>query len=136
MDDSVFPNFYRILGLEANASLIEMKQRYHQLSLKYHPDKNQTASNQDFLQVQLAFKILSDPILKQQYDLQFVTNSSKSFAIHDQVSLDELEFDGCVYELNCRCGGIFKLSKEATDLTLTILCVSCDTCSLCISVTL
>ncbi len=137
MDIADFPDFYRILGVESSASLVDMKQRYHELSLIYHPDKNQTASSKDFLQVKLAFQILSDPNLKQHYDLQYVAQTNKSVAIHDQVSLSELEFDGCsVYESPCRCGGSFKLYKEATELPLTTVCVTCDTCSLCISVTL
>ena len=135
MDISDFPNFYQILGVESNASLSEVKQRYHQLSLKYHPDKNLSA-NDDFLQVKLAYKVLSDPSLKQHYDLQYVTQANHSVTIHDQVSLDELEFDGYVYELTCRCGGSFKLCKELIELSLTKVCISCDTCSLCISVTL
>ena len=131
-----FPDFYRVLGVEADASPTDIKLRYHQLSLKYHPDKNQTATNEEFLKVKSAFQVLSDPNLKQHYDLQYVAHKNKSVAIHDQLSLSELDFDGCVYESNCRCGGNFILFKEATELSLAAIYVTCDTCSLCIMVTL
>ncbi len=35
-------NNYQILGLNSNASDSEVKRRYKQLALKYHPDKNET----------------------------------------------------------------------------------------------
>lgn len=135
MDSVDFPDFYRILGVEANASALEIKHRYHELSRKLHPDKNQT-TNEEFLKVKSAFQILSDPVLKNHYDLQYVAYTNNAVAIHDQVSLSELDFDGTVYELSCRCGGTFKLFKESTELTLTTVCVTCDTCSLCIVVNL
>ncbi|KAK4002767.1 hypothetical protein OUZ56_004569 [Daphnia magna] len=136
MNITNFPNFYRVLGVESNASLADMKQRYHQLCLKYHPDKNQGANNEDFIKVQLAFQVLSDPNLKQHYDVQHVAHTNKCVAIHDQMSISELNFDGSVYETNCRCGGSFVLFKEATELSLAEIYVTCDTCSLCISVAL
>ena len=131
-----FPDFYKVLGVETDASLADMKLRYHQLSLKCHPDKNETATSDDFLKIKLAFQVLCDPNLKQHYDLQYVAHKNKSVAIHDQLSLNELDFDGCVYESTCRCGGNFILFKEATELSLAACYVTCDTCSLCILITL
>lgn len=136
MDITDFPDYYQVLGVESNASLTDVKQRYHQLSLKYHPDKNQGANNEDFLKIKLAFQVLSDPNLKQHYDLQYVAHTNKCVAVHDQMSVRELDFDGSVYESSCRCGGSFILFKEATELSLAAIYVTCDTCSLCISVTL
>ena len=139
MDIVDFPDFYRILGIDCNASLATIKQKYHQLSLQYHPDKNQSkdSSGNAFVKVNEAFKVLTEPKLKQEYDLQYVAHTNRSaVAIHDQVSLDELEFDGTCYVMRCRCGGVFFLTKEASELPLSSLCVSCDTCSLCISVSL
>ena len=139
MDIVDFPDFYKILGIDSNANLAIIRQKYHQLSLQFHPDKNQTqnSSGMDFVKINEAFKVLSEPKLKQEYDLQYVAQANRSaVAIHDQVELDELEFDGSSHVMQCRCGGVFILTKEASDLPLPSLCVSCDTCSLCISVTL
>jgi preprotein translocase subunit Sec63 len=33
-------NYYKVLGVEKNASEREIKRAYHQLARKYHPDKN------------------------------------------------------------------------------------------------
>lgn len=139
MDIVDFPDFYNILGIDSNASPSTIRQKYHQLSLLFHPDKNQAQdhSGKDFVKINQAFKVLSEPKLKQEYDLQYVAHANRSVvAIHEQVELDELEFDGSCYLLQCRCGGGFILTKEASDLPLPSLSVSCDTCSLCISVTL
>lgn len=137
MEENQFPDYYKTLGVESNANLAELKHSYHQLSLKYHPDKTQDKDTEEFIKVKLAFKILSDANLKQHYDEQYVAfTNNKLVAVHDRLSLQELTLNGDVYESSCRCGGSFVLVKEATELSLTSLYVSCDTCSLCISVDL
>lgn len=136
MDRQVeFPDFYRILGIENDASATVIKQRYHQLSLQLHPDKTKN-KNEDFVRVNLAYQVLSQPELKQEYDLQYVAHTNASVAIHDQLLLEDLELEDSAYTLQCRCGGIFSLPKATAELPLPMVYVSCDTCSLCISISL
>ena len=142
MSDTVeFPDFYRILEIDSSASLAAIKQKYHQLSLKHHPDKQQGQTpakdcEKEFVTLNLAYKVLSNPELKHEYDVQYAARASNSVPIHDQISLDEMELQDSSYRIPCRCGGVFQLSKEAADLPLPSVCVNCDTCSLCISVQL
>lgn len=49
---------YEILGLHANATLEEIKSAYRNLSLKYHPDRNQNNMNEKFKQIIEAYNIL------------------------------------------------------------------------------
>ena len=65
-------NFYKELGLEENASIVEIKSAYRLLAKKYHPDTG--GNNEKFLAIQIAWETLNDPQKK---------------AIHDQTLLDQ-----------------------------------------------
>lgn len=51
---------YKVLGLQDNAPLKEIKQAYRTLSLRYHPDKNRHDSNasQKFKEITEAYQFL------------------------------------------------------------------------------
>ncbi|KAK6867996.1 putative J domain-containing protein [Candida tropicalis] len=73
-----FPDIdpYEILGVDKNASPVDIKKTYKKLCLKYHPDKiQQSKTNQDdttsedlFTKIQFSFSILNDPIRRTRYD--------------------------------------------------------------------
>ena len=91
----------------------------------------------NFIQLNQAYKVLSDPNLKQQYDFQYVANINKSsVAVHDNLSLDDLDGNEDGFFTPCRCGGLYQLPVETLKLSIPNLYVSCDTCSLCVLVTI
>jgi hypothetical protein len=59
MDEILRQYHLQVLGLQANASQLELKQAYRALSKKYHPDINRnSASSEYFLRVKEAYEFL------------------------------------------------------------------------------
>eukprot|EP00796_Vickermania_ingenoplastis_P006688 gene6688-4786_t len=64
-------DYYKILGVPRDASASAIKKAYHQLALKYHPDKNtdnREEAERKFKQVSEAYDVLSDEKKKKIYD--------------------------------------------------------------------
>ena len=65
-------NCYELLGVSASANNAELRKAFHQLSKKLHPDTtslpNDEATRQ-FQNVCQAYDLLSDPVLRANYDL-------------------------------------------------------------------
>ena len=60
-------DYYKVLGIEKNASEEEIKKAYRQLAHKYHPDK-QGGDEAKFKEINEAYQILSDKNKRSQYD--------------------------------------------------------------------
>ncbi len=55
-------DFYKVLGVERNASDAEIKKKYRSMAMKYHPDRNADnpeAAEVKFKQIKEAYEILS-----------------------------------------------------------------------------
>ncbi|KDR72591.1 hypothetical protein GALMADRAFT_252737 [Galerina marginata CBS 339.88] len=66
-------SLYAVLNLPKGASQAEIHERHRALSLIFHPDKQtndslKTAATKEFLEIQKAYQVLSDPFLRQVYD--------------------------------------------------------------------
>lgn len=55
-----------MLGLHINATLDEIKKRYRSLAQELHPDRG--GDGEKFAQINLAYDILNDPIMKRSFD--------------------------------------------------------------------
>ncbi len=78
-------NYYQILGVDNNASYIEIRKKYLYLVLKYHPDRNRHLSkdkyqeNEEYFKlITIAFTTLSDVQEREKYDNK-LKNSESSF---------------------------------------------------------
>ncbi|MFA5736793.1 MAG: molecular chaperone DnaJ [Candidatus Paceibacterota bacterium] len=60
-------DFYKILGIERNASKEDIRKAFHKLAHKYHPDKT-NGDEAKFKEVNEAYQILSDDKRRAQYD--------------------------------------------------------------------
>jgi curved DNA-binding protein len=65
-----FKDYYKILGVDKNASQEEIKKSYRKLAMKYHPDRNQGNKEAEakFKEVTEANEVLSDPEKRKKYD--------------------------------------------------------------------
>lgn len=64
-------NYYDILEIDKNASIIEIKKTYKKLAIKWHPDKNpnnKIEAEKRFKEISEAYQVLSDPEKKNLYD--------------------------------------------------------------------
>src|SRR5882724_4506784 len=65
-----FIDYYKILGLNKNASQEDIKKAYRKLARKYHPDlnPNDKEANKKFQQINEANEVLSDEANRKKYD--------------------------------------------------------------------
>ena len=65
-----YRDYYKVLGVERNATEQEIKKAYRKLALKYHPDRNQgnKQAEEQFKEINEAYQVLSDPSKRARYD--------------------------------------------------------------------
>jgi molecular chaperone DnaJ len=63
-------DYYKILEVAPLASQQEIKKSFRRLALKFHPDKNEGnhLAEAQFREIQEAYEILSDPVLRKEYN--------------------------------------------------------------------
>lgn len=153
-------DYYRLLGLPSSPNTVlsgvELKAAYRRALLQHHPDKadklspkNQRAGKPPTItvdEIALAYKTLSDPELKAEYDRLLRTASltgddSKlaGASLHtglETVDLDDLSFDSEreVWKRSCRCGDENGFQVSEADLERNVedgeVFVGCTGCSL------
>jgi len=62
-------DYYKILGVNQNATEDEIKKAYHKLAIKYHPDKNKDDKEEKFKKISEAYDTLKDKNKRKEYDM-------------------------------------------------------------------
>lgn len=65
-----YKDYYKILGVDKNATQDEIKKAFRKLAVKYHPDKNEGNKEAEakFKEINEANEVLSDPEKRKKYD--------------------------------------------------------------------
>ena len=76
-------DLYKILDVSPDASMQEIKERYHYLAFAYHPDRfgkseYKKKAEADLQRINNAYHILSDPIRRCEYDRRRLSNDTPS----------------------------------------------------------
>lgn len=130
-------SLYSLLNCSSKATVRELRKSYQELLLKHHPDKNFGTESDTFIAVTEAWKVLGDEKLRAVYDAE-QSNSQleqcQDKAIWNTFSLTELEPDGGIVSVTCRCGGQYQveveLVEELKEEGEVEVLLDCDTCSL------
>lgn len=132
-------NLYEILNCNENSTLEDLRKSYHKLLKIYHPDKDKNTNSVHFLNIQNAWEILSDSEKRKQYNARIFQNKlTDQSLIYSTLTLDEMELnsDANLYHYQCRCGGIYEISKQEIDENTGNTLFNCNECSLAIIVKL
>src|SRR5512138_2391678 len=65
-----YKDYYKILGVERNATEAEVKSAFRKLALQYHPDRNpgNKQAEEKFKEINEAYEVLSDPEKRARYE--------------------------------------------------------------------
>jgi len=71
-------DYYQILGIPQNSSQSDIRSKFKNLALKYHPDRNSKKKNKNheiiFKNISSAYQVLSDPKKRLEYDKSILKN--------------------------------------------------------------
>jgi len=80
-DDKTFVDYYEMLRVSPGAELESIQRVHRALAARYHPDNKETGNLERFLKVNEAFKILSDPEKRREFDASYKTRKENPLPV-------------------------------------------------------
>jgi len=71
LNNDELPNYYKVIGVENDATPEEIKKKFRELAKKTHPDKTKEDSEEEMAKLNKAYEILSDKESREKYDRYF-----------------------------------------------------------------
>jgi len=68
------PNYYETLGVPRDATQEEIKNKFRELAKKTHPDKTKEDSEEEMVELNKAYEVLSDEERREKYDRYLKVN--------------------------------------------------------------
>jgi molecular chaperone DnaJ len=100
-------DYYEVLAVGRDATAEQIKQAYHQLALKWHPDRNPAPDATDkFREIAEAYAVLSDPAKRQAYDATGHAGVSERWSTED--IFRDFDFGDFFGGRSAELGGIFR----------------------------
>lgn len=87
-------DYYNILGINRDSDNKEIKKKYRELCLKYHPDKNNNIDDDKIKDINEAYHILYDKKERKKYDIRYL------FIEYEYIEYIELSDDDIEIILN------------------------------------
>ena len=66
--DNNLPDYYSILQVDSSATDAEIKSKYRRLAKEYHPDRSKNASEKQMAEINKAYEVLSNQMMRNEYD--------------------------------------------------------------------
>ena len=132
-------NYYTLLGIDQNATQVDIKAAYHKVLLSHHPDKRKkdasnvtTPETFDFALLKEAYRTLIASDLRELYDAGLsVVNAQQASGPRPAqiISLDDFEYDEAhnTWSHICRCGGNYRVDEQFMEEDHHL--INCDSCS-------
>jgi molecular chaperone DnaJ len=76
---------YALLGLGRDAQAAEIRRAFRQLALRHHPDRAGPANTERFQRIALAYRVLSNPATRSDYDARLATAERQQRHARQQV---------------------------------------------------
>ncbi|RKP05486.1 hypothetical protein THASP1DRAFT_19750, partial [Thamnocephalis sphaerospora] len=119
-------DYYEILGVDRDATAMQIKKAYKRMSKRYHPDKNpgDKTAEEKFVELAHAYEVLSDEEKRQRYDLYGADgvedNGGGGGGFHDPFDIFSQFFGGGSRRSHSKAGAERKGPKMVIPLEVSL----------------